>query len=358
MQSRYFLGGASATGFTSDFSKEQEGKYGILLKGGPGTGKSTLMRTVASVFADEAVTLYHCASDPRSLDAVVLEERGVFIADATAPHEMSTPLPYVSGELVDMAKALDPLAVAAHREEIETLSAENGRLHQQCRTVLSAVSAMQAVSFDIGMNALQGEKLFGYAKRMSKRLLPRASQRKATKGDLLYRQCNALTPQGDLLFLPDDYGVVLLKDSYYAAACTLIRTFSDILTQSGVSCIASRCLTLREHQAVHLLIPECKLAILSGDISSEDIAKPLSEISLKRFYDAEVLRKHRSLHRFATKNADLLKERVIAVLEDALTVHDMLEKPYINALQHDALERITIYVCDTIRKRFPKEYKM
>ncbi len=358
MVSRFFLGGASPDGFVSDFADEQKTKYGILLKGGPGTGKSTLMRTVASVFADEAVTVYHCASDPRSLDAVVLEERGVFITDATAPHEMSTPLPYITGELVDMAQALDPLALSPKAEEIKALSAENGALHQQCRSILTAVSAMQSVSYDIGMQALQHEKLAGFAKRMSKRLLPKASQRNAQQGQILYRQCSAVTPQGELLFLPPDYGIVLLKDTHHAAACSLIATFASILTHNGVSCIASRSLTLRQKQAVHLLIPECKLAILSENMLSEKIANPLTEIPLKRFYDPEILRRQRSVHRFADKNAALLKERAVTVLQEALAVHDALEKPYIAALQRDTLDAITVAVCDTIRRRMKREYKM
>lgn len=358
MVSRYFLGGASPNGFASDFAAEQKGKYGILLKGGPGTGKSTLMRTVASVFADEEVTVYHCASDPRSLDAVVLEERGVFITDATAPHEMSTPLPYVTGELVDMAQALDPLALAPKAEAIKALSAENGGLHQQCRSVLSAVSAMQSVTYAIGMRALQQEKLEAYAKRMSKRLMPKISQRKGQSGQICYRQCSAITPQGDLLFLPPDYGVVLLQDSHHAAACKLIDALAANLTQSGVSCIASRCLTMPQVQPVHLLIPQCKVAVLSAHMLSEKISSPLTEISLKRFYDADILRNQRTLHRFADKNATLLKARAVAVLQDALTVHDALETPYIEALKRDTLDDITVTVCDTIRRRFPREYKM
>lgn len=358
MGSRYFLGGASPDGFASDFAWEQKGKYGILLQGGPGTGKSTLMRTVASVFADEDVTVYHCASDARSLDAVVLEERGVFITDATAPHEMSTPLPYVTGELVDMAQALNPLTLVPRAEVVKRLSDENSAMHQQCRSILSALGAMQSVSYEIGLQALQQEKLEAFAKRLSKRLIPKTIQRKGQPAQLCYRQCSALTPQGELLFLPDDYSVILLQDAYHVAACKLIAVLASILLQAGVSSIASRCLTLPQKQPVHLIIPSCKLAVLSAHMLSEKLPAPLTEISLKRFYNAEILRNRRSLHRFADKNATLLKSRAVAALQDALTIHDALEQHYIAALQRDMLDDIAVTVCNTIRKRFQKEYKM
>ncbi len=358
MQNRYFLGGASPEGFYSDFPAEQKNKYGFLLKGGPGTGKSTLMRTVASVFADERVSLYHCASDPRSLDAVVLEDRGVYLADATAPHEMNVSLPFVTGETVDLAKALEPQRVAEHSALIRRLSAENGQLHRECRYVLGAASAMYAISVNIGTAALHREKLSAFAARLCKRLLPKGVRRTDGGGTINYRQCNACTPQGDLLMLPEDYGIVCIKDSYGAAACLLIEQFAAMLKQGGFDCILSRDLLLRDKPAVHLLVPQCKLAIISGELQEELSAQVVSTIDLQRFYHSELLRQQRSLHRFAEKNEKQLRQRAIALLQEALSVHDALEKPYIEAQNRAVLENMTAEICDAVRSRFPREYKM
>ena len=48
----YFLGGTSPTGFRSKFIEQikKPGYYTYILKGGPGTGKSTLMKKVAEAF--------------------------------------------------------------------------------------------------------------------------------------------------------------------------------------------------------------------------------------------------------------------------------------------------------------------
>ncbi|MBE6847095.1 MAG: hypothetical protein E7503_03045 [Ruminococcus sp.] len=358
MQDRYFLGGASPEGFYSDFPKEQAMRYGFLLKGGPGTGKSTLMRTVASVFADERVSLYHCASDPRSLDAVVLEDRGVFLADATAPHEMSVSLPFVTGELVDLARALDPVSLAEHSEEIRSASAENGMLHRECRSVLGAVAAMRTVSMNIGEEALHKEKLSAFAARLCKRLMPKGVRRGGEMGEIRYRQCNACTPQGDLLLVPEDHGIVHIKDSYGAAACFLISRFADLLTHAGIGCVLSRDLLLRDKPAVHLLVPQCKLAMVSCVLPQEHETQVVSTIDLQRFYHNELLRRQRSLHRFAEKNEKLLRQRAITLLQEALAVHDVLEKPYIAAQNRAVLEDMTADICHAIRSRFPKEYKM
>lgn len=354
MQNAYFLGGASPEGFVSDFPAQQKERYGFLLKGGPGTGKSTLMKTVAAVFADEAVSVYHCASDPRSLDAVVLEDRGVYLADATAPHEMSVALPYVTGELVDMAAGLHPDVLAQKRESIVSMANENAALHAECRTVLSAMASMQSISMRIGEDALLRPKLDAFAQRLVKRLLPKGmrNQRKDA-GKVTYRQCSALTPLGNVLLLPENYGIVLLCDDYGCGAQTLIANFAERLSVAGMDCVLSRCLTMRGKPGVHLLLPECRLALLSASLLEELPAEPLMQINLHRFYDAEVLRKQRSVHRFAMKNADLLQKRASALLADALAVHDALEKPFIEAQNREKLEAITADVCCAIRERFP-----
>lgn len=354
MQNAYFLGGASPEGFVSDFPTQEKAHYGFLLKGGPGTGKSTLLKTVASLFADETVTLYHCASDPRSLDAVVLEDRGVYLADATAPHEMSVALPYVTGELVDLAAGLQPDALAGNRERIIAMANENAALHAECRMVLSAVGSMQSISFGVGADALMHQKLNAFTLRLVKRLLPKTMRSKANAGGkILYRQCSALTPLGNVLLLPETYGTVLLEDDYGCAAQSLIADFAERLSAAGMNCVLSRCLTMRGKPAVHLLLPECRLALLSASLLETLPAEPMMRLNLRRFYDADVLRKQRAVHRFAVKNAVLLQKRASALLSEALLVHDALEAPFIKAQDREKLGAITADVCCAIRERFP-----
>lgn len=61
----------------------------VLLKGRPGTGKSTLLKKLARAAKEAgfAVELYHCSLDPKSLDLVVVRELSWCVLDSTAPHE-------------------------------------------------------------------------------------------------------------------------------------------------------------------------------------------------------------------------------------------------------------------------------
>ena len=88
---QYFLGANSPTGFYSLYDQllppEQVSAI-YILKGGPGCGKSTLMRRVAALAqeAGEPVECILCSGDPDSLDAILLPGKKAALVDGTAPH--------------------------------------------------------------------------------------------------------------------------------------------------------------------------------------------------------------------------------------------------------------------------------
>lgn len=88
---RFFLGANTPQGFVSRFDQladPTDGWREFVIKGGPGAGKSTLMKRVADFAADRCgqVELIHCSSDADSLDGVILPDIKTSIADGTPPH--------------------------------------------------------------------------------------------------------------------------------------------------------------------------------------------------------------------------------------------------------------------------------
>lgn len=86
----FFMGCNSPDGFYSQYGELQRPEKGFrryLIKGGAGTGKSSLMRRVATHFAEQEELLeqIHCSSDPNSLDGVILHTGQASIVDATPP---------------------------------------------------------------------------------------------------------------------------------------------------------------------------------------------------------------------------------------------------------------------------------
>ncbi len=91
MVTNFYLGANSRDGFQSLYGgyTEPEDYYDIMvLKGGPGVGKSTFMKYIGSQAeaAGEDVEYIWCSGDPDSLDAVRLPRVGILAVDGTSPH--------------------------------------------------------------------------------------------------------------------------------------------------------------------------------------------------------------------------------------------------------------------------------
>lgn len=335
MQREYFFGGASRTGFQTSFWEENKPHCGILLKGGPGTGKSTLMKKIAAAFPDEPVSVYHCASDPHSLDAVVLEQRGVYIADATAPHTADTPLPYITGELCDLAQGLDRHLLRESAAEAKALYAENQAMHAHVRKTFGGLAAMQAIRTETASAALETEKLAGYAQRLCRRLLPKSA---GGSGVLLHRQMSALTPDGRQTFVPAHSTRLLLSDPYLAAAESLLRVFAEAAVSAGLRTEVTADLTQNAQPLCCVYLPELSLFVSAVQKLPEGVPENTSVVSLRRFYDAAALKTQRSLLKFCAETAASLEAEAVSVLHGALICHDALEGVFIRALDPEWLD--------------------
>ena len=88
---QYFLGANSPAGFYSLYDHllpPERARAIYILKGGPGCGKSTLMRKIGAWAEESGLETEYilCSGDPDSLDAVVFPDKAAAIVDGTAPH--------------------------------------------------------------------------------------------------------------------------------------------------------------------------------------------------------------------------------------------------------------------------------
>ncbi|EOD00458.1 ATPase [Caldisalinibacter kiritimatiensis] len=87
---RVFPGGNTSRGFFSyyDYIIEEDANRIFVIKGGPGTGKSSLMKKVAKVMLEKGydIEYHHCSSDNDSIDGIVIPKLRVAMIDGTAPH--------------------------------------------------------------------------------------------------------------------------------------------------------------------------------------------------------------------------------------------------------------------------------
>lgn len=121
----YFGAANGFDGFRSNFKeifnpKDYTKIY--ILKGGPGTGKSTLMKEVAKYFGERKceITAILCSSDPESLDGIIVESSGrrIGIVDGTAPHVVEAEFPGAVEEIINLADGFDFKELMRRKDEV------------------------------------------------------------------------------------------------------------------------------------------------------------------------------------------------------------------------------------------------
>ena len=89
-----FLGANSGGGFYSLYDQLLNARLDdlLIIKGGPGCGKSSFMRRVAERGAerDYKIIYVNCSGDPDSLDGVLIPELRIGLVDGTSPHVSET----------------------------------------------------------------------------------------------------------------------------------------------------------------------------------------------------------------------------------------------------------------------------
>lgn len=168
---RYFAAANSADGFVNYFPfifGAAPCRRLFVIRGGPGTGKSSFMRRVANAAENAGieVTYYHCSSDAESLDGLFLEGTGIGFVDGTAPHPWEPTLPGAFEETVDLGRFWRAELLAMRRDEIERLVREKKQGYARAYGYLSAFGATHRAMEDRLREAVDGEKLRRAAERL------------------------------------------------------------------------------------------------------------------------------------------------------------------------------------------------
>lgn len=117
----YFVNGIAAQGFIDYFASNlQDLETVTILKGGPGTGKSRFILSVAAACENKGLELeyIHCPFDPNTLDGVIVPDLKYAIVDGTAPHCVEPAAPGAIEEYVNLAAAWDSTKLKAHKDDI------------------------------------------------------------------------------------------------------------------------------------------------------------------------------------------------------------------------------------------------
>ncbi len=331
-QIRFFLGANSPTGFYSLFDQliaPEEAEDILILKGGPGCGKSSLMQRVSSAMEANGLQVEYiqCSGDPESLDAIVMPEIKTAIVDGTAPHIVEPLCPGVVERYVNLGACYNKEALARERLQITARTAQYKTCYQRAYRCLGAAAQ---IAEDVRTLVIT-ETLEGNIAKRAKGFLQREVKKSGGDGGhSVQRFLGAITWQGVLCnFKTADATckrVYELVDSYGTAHILLTHLAAGAMA-GGYDVITCPALLAPERME-HLLIPALSLAFVTSTPALPYPGAPYRRIRLDAMPDAELLRRNKARLRFSRKVSAALVDEAVTSLAHAKALHDELEGLY------------------------------
>ena len=325
----YFPGSNTPSGFVNRFHSilpASRRRRVIVLKGGPGVGKSTFMRRIGAHFEPRAgVTEYfHCSSDPHSLDAVSFPEAGVYLVDGTAPHIVDPSLPGAADGILNLGEYLDEPALETLRPQLEALQHGIGAQFDRAYCCLRACAALREDTAATYAGFVNAQRLHRLCRRLCGQYLPAAaSDAPALPPRELF--LTAYTPDGLISLLSDNLParVIRLLAPWGADVSPVLRAVLDCAVQSGVETV-SFLDPLFPDRPAHVYLPGEGLLFTTLEVKN-----PEAQVDLAELYDPIALRREDELIVRRRVTFDMNERSACDALSEAHRMHDELEIPYI-----------------------------
>ncbi len=347
----FFAAANTAGGFVcwyDDIFNPRELDFCYIIKGGSGTGKSTLMKKVAA----KAEKLggrcerYYCSSDPTSLDGVIAtlsDGRRIAMLDGTAPHTHDPKYPGAAEAIVNLGQYWCEDILKGQREEIITLSERKSRLFGQAYGYFGAAGTLLLSRLNEVRGAILSDKMrFACERLLTQRM--RECHVKGSVGRVQIRGLSALSTHGEVRFdsFSDADKVCLVLDAF-GTAPLLLDTMQDVALELELPFYRAP-MPLLPHLTEALYFPTLSMSVVSNTERTD-----AKEINMARFVERERLcGEARVCRRLLKKSEGELIDAGLAKLAQVRDVHGELEKIYMGAMDFTRLGEATERLLEVI----------
>lgn len=343
----FFVCGNTAKGFCNLFSTNiQPLSKVFILKGGPGTGKSTLMKKIGKGLEalGHDVEYIHCSADPDSLDGVLIPKQGVGIVDGTAPHILEPAAPGAIEEYVNMGVSWDTEKLAAHTKEIIEIQDDIRKFYENAYAEFS--KALQVHDeweriYIANMNFPKANKL---TEEVSDKLLGTTTFDKPSC--IKHRFFGGSTPYGAMDFVENITGSIttryFVKGRPGTGKSTMLKKILENAQNRGIDVEVYHC-GFDPDSLDMLVFPELDLCIFDSTAPHEYFPSRDGDRVIDVY--EELVNAHTD-EKYETELADILarykfyNNEGTAYLAKAKEYHDKLEKYYIEATDFNVIDSI------------------
>ncbi len=348
---KLFPGGNTSQGFFSYYDHiiaPDAARRIFVLKGGPGVGKSSLMRYIGETMRDHGfdVEFHCCSSDNGSLDGVCIPQIGVAMLDGTAPHVVDPKNPGAVDEIVHLGDFWDEGLLRQNKQAIMDCNRRVGRLFQMAYFSLREAKAIQdewesyiteATSFaqvNEAASLLSDEVFSGVTPDF--RGQPKARRLFAT----------AITPDGPVNYLgtvlQDVQRLFVVKGEPGSGKATIIGRIAAQAAAVGLNTEVYHCSFVPQNVDI-VVIPDLSTAV--ANLSAPVYFDPncltnlisCKEINLSAFLNQSTLEQYSAEISSCRARFEAAFNRAVGFLSRAKAEHDVMESYYIPAMDFTAV---------------------
>ena len=353
-----FAAANSGRGFVSFYEKifsDSKILRRYLIKGGPGTGKSSFMRRVATAAEKDgfSVRYYYCSSDHTSLDAIVIENT-IALLDATAPHTVDPELAGAKDEIINLGEFWDSERLFEKKVEIGALSRQKSESYAGAYRFLEGALALDIRAREMSSGLLKISKLEAAAKRAIEKI----PQGEGYSCDVGIRRSIGMSGRARLMHYEISAKKLYAIEDHMETAHVFLSYLAKeaFFNQNAVTLSFN---PLNTDCMDGILFEESGVAfvVLSSEEAEKYAYKLAGKINMRRFVKTSALSENEKKKRREYKSDVRIREGLITSavdsLRDAGRAHFELEKIYGDCMDFDAeskfCQSFAITLCDNLR---------
>lgn len=344
----YFLGSNSKNGFVSYFNKillPEKDRRLYIIKGGPGSGKSTLMKKLLAKFTEEGddIEKFYCSSDPNSLDGVLSVNKKIGIIDGTAPHLVEPSIPGAFEIILNTGEGFKTDILKENFYNISALQTKINAHHKRAQGFIKAASILREQSFIKAEQYLNYDVVYTMAE-----MLPYLRFLKE-KGEAFTRLLSAVSVEKVVFFgknLESKQLVYGILDRFGPASHYLIKRVKKIADEKGFKHTICPC-SINPERLEHIIFNNDVAFTTLNDFhrfygtntqTLEGFYLPMPQ-NLIRELEIETAQSHAIINMAAK---EIMK---------AKSLHDELEKIYISAMDFSVIDALYEKIKKDLEKR-------
>ncbi len=351
MSMSFFAASNSADGFKNYYGEcfERVDRL-FIIKGGPGTGKSTFMRRVADMAETrgECVERYFCSSDHTSLDGVMFESGGetVGIIDGTFPHPYIERLPGVREEIINTGSFWDRRILKKNSDRIRELSQKKSQCYDMAYAYLRACGNLNEVYNSYGKSKINTAKIKGAVSRLMKKV-PNGEKYNVIPALI---NCIGMLGQAHLESFEESADRIYLIVGDYGGE-EYLRILLETIKQKNLKVrVAQSPIYYRELDGIYL--EDTRLWFVKETALPEDAREKYRDkiriVNLERFYFSDSHERNKKEKKYCRRLLQMCVDGARGELERAGKYHFELEQIYKSAMDFESLEKFSEDFCKSL----------